>query len=198
MNKNLKQTCIFIFSPLLVFASLLSTANQTAFAEGKKLSSDAEKVIDYLSKDWRKQFGSTDIATAIENLGMKQDDELRLQIGDHFRENLDLVSNLRISGLNNYLLSNTEKLIANYMIHKIENESGYPTLEEAVKVLEIDKKTLKVRMAFMKKAGILVSAKNGIKYSLIDNYKTWGGPLRYNSHIIDNGPCVRGIDKQKI
>ena len=46
MNKNLKQTCIFIFSPLLVFASLLSTANQTAFAEGKKLSSDAEKVID--------------------------------------------------------------------------------------------------------------------------------------------------------
>ena len=184
MNKNLKQTCIFIFSPLLVFASLLSTANQTAFAEGKKLSSDAEKVIDYLSKDWRKQFGSTDIATAIENLGMKQDDELRLQIGDHFRENLDLVSNLRISGLNNYLLSNTEKLIANYMIHKIENESGYPTLEEAVKVLEIDKKTLKERMAFMKKAGILVSAENSLKYSLIFNYKTWGGPLRYNYHTV--------------
>ena len=184
MNKILKRTCICTFLSLLVLASLVSTANQTAFAEGRKLSPDAEKVVDYLLKDWVRQFHSTDIATAIENLGMKQDDELRLQIGDHFRENVDLASNLRFWGPNNYLLSNTEKLITKYMIHKIEREGGYPTLAKAVKELGIDKKTLKERMAFMKKAGILVSAENNLKYSLIFNYKTWGGPLRYNYHTV--------------
>ena len=184
MNKILKRTCICTFLSLLVLASLVSTANQTAFAEGRKLSPNAEKVVDYLLKDWRKQFRSTDIATAIENLGMKQDDELRLQIGNYFRENADLASNLRFWGPNNYLLSNTEKLITKYMIHKIEREGGYPSLAKAVKELGIDKKTLKERMAFMKKAGVLVSAENSIKYSLIFNYKTWGGPLRYNYHTV--------------
>ena len=69
-------------------------------------------------------------------------------------------------------------------MHKIEREGGYPTIAETVKALEIDEKTLKERFAFMNKAGILVSAKNSIKYSLVFDYKTWGGPLRYNSHIV--------------
>ena len=184
MNKILKRTCIFIFSPLLVFVSLVSTENQAVFAEGRKLSSDAEKVVKYLLADWRKQFRSTDIAAAMSNLGMKQDDEIRLQIGDHFRESLDLASNLRFWGANNYILSNDEKRITKYLIHMIEREGGYPTLAKAVKALGIDKNTLKERMAFMKKAGILVSAKNSIKYSLVFDYKTWGGPLRYNYHTV--------------
>lgn len=168
---------------LLVTTIIKFNENQT-FAGSDKLSSDANKVIEYLLADWQKQFRSTDIAAAMDIVGLKQDDEMRLQIGNHFRENRGLARNLRFWGPNNYLLSHKEKLITKYLIHKTEREGGYPTLAEAVKELEIDEKALKERFAFMKKAGILVSANNSIKYSLIDNYKTWGGPLRYNSHIV--------------
>lgn len=184
MNKMLIKSGTVLLILILVIIIFNFNENQTAIAEDKILSSDANKVIEYLLADWRKQFRSTDIAAAIENLGLKQDDELRLEIGDHFRGNKRLASNLRFWGPNNYILSHTEKLITKYLIHKIEREGRYPTIAETVKSLEIDEKTLKERFAFMKKAGILVSAKNGIKYSLVFDYKTWGGPLRYNSHII--------------
>ena len=145
MDKNLKRACIFIFFPLLLLASFVFTANQTALAEGRKLSSDGEKIIDYY----------------------------------------------------NNLLSNTDKLITNYMIQIMEREGGYSTIAKAVKALKIDHKTLDERLAYLKKVGILVSAKNSLKYSLIFNYKTWGGPLRYNSHIIDNSLCGRNHKKKK-
>lgn len=142
MNKILKLTCLYMF--FLILASLVFTANQTAFAEDRKLSSDGgEEKIDYY----------------------------------------------------NNLLSNTDKLITNYMIQIMESEGGYPTIAEAVKALKIDNKALDERLAYLKKVGIFVSAKNSIKYRLVDNYKTWGGPLRYNSHIIDNSFC--GINHKK-
>ena len=142
MNKILKLTCLYMF--FLILASLVFTANQTAFAEDRKLSSDGgEKKIDYY----------------------------------------------------NNLLSNTDKLITNYMIQIMESEGGYPTIAEAVKALKIDNKTLDERLAYLKKVGIFVSAKNSIKYRLVDNYNTWGGPLRYNSHIIDNSQCGRNHKK---
>lgn len=169
---------------LILVITFLNFNKDVTFAGSDELSSDAENVIRYLLADWRKQFRSTDIAAAIENLGLKQDDEMRLQIGNHFRENRGLARNLRFWGPNNYLLSHTEKIITKYLIHKTEREGGYPTIAETVKELDIDEKTLMERLAFMKKAGILKSANNSIQYSLADNYKTWGGPLRYNSHIV--------------
>lgn len=184
MNKILKRTCIFIFFPLLVFASLVSTANQTAFAEGRKLSSDAKKVVDYLLADWSKKFRSTDIATAITNLDMKQDDKLRLSIAEHLRMNKGLAKNLRWWGPNNYILSNDEKRITKYLIHMIERNGGYPALAEAAIALNLSPKYLNRRLQFMEAAGIVKKSGNKLKYSLVDNYKTWGGPLRYNYHII--------------
>ena len=184
MNKILKRTCIFIFFPLLVFASLVSTANQTAFAEGRKLSSDAKKVVDYLLADWSKKFRSTDIATAITNLDMKQDDKLRLSIAEHLRMNKGLAKNLRWWGPNNYILSNDEKRITKYLIHMIERNGGYPALAEAAIALNLSPKYLNRRLQFMEAAGIVKKSGNKLKYSLVDNYKTWGGPLLYNYHII--------------
>jgi len=143
MKKILKLTCLYMF--FLILASLVFIANPTSFAEGRKLSSDDEKIIDHY----------------------------------------------------NHLLSNTDKLITNYLIQIMESEGGYPTIAEAVTALKIDNKTLEERLAYLKKIGILVSAKNSIKYSLIDNYKTWGGPLRYNSQIIDNSECGRNHKKKK-
>ncbi len=172
---------------LLLFIAVTTIMNfyeNRTTAGSDNLSADAERVVEYLLADWRKQFRSTDIATAMDNIGLKQDDVMRLKIGNYFRDNTGLASNLRYWGSNNYLLNNTEKRITKYLIHKLEREGGYPTYGEAVKELEIEEGIIKERLAFMKEAGLLVSANNDIKYALTDNFKTWGGPLRYNYHTV--------------
>ena len=185
MNKNLIRIGILLlFSILLFFGLKYYSENQAVFGKGGKLSSDAEKVVKYLLADWRKQFRSTDIATAMTNLGMKQDDKLRLSIAEHLRMNKGLAKNLRWWGPNNYILSNDEKRITKYLIHMIEREGGYPALAEAAISLDLSQKFLNRRLQFMEAVGIVKKSGNKLKYSLVDNYNTWGGPLRYNYHTV--------------
>jgi len=115
---------------------------------------------------------------------MKQDDKLRLSIAEHLRMNKGLAKNLRWWGPNNYILSNDEKRVTKYLIHMIERNGGYPALAEAAISLDLSPKYLNRRLQFMEAVGIVKKSENKLKYSLVDNYKTWGGPLRYNFHII--------------
>ena len=149
-----------------------------------KLSDDAEKVIEYLLADWAKQFRSTDISTAMDNLGIEQDDELRLQIGEHFRENTKIARNLRYWGANNYILNNDEKRIAKLIIFLFKKENRYPTLSEASKTLDLEEEYIEQRLAFINKTGLIHPSDTEIRYELAADYSTWGGPLRYNYHTV--------------
>ncbi len=149
-----------------------------------KLSHDAEKVIEYLLADWAKQFRSTDISTAMDNLGIEQDDELRLRIGEHFRDNTQLARNLRFWGANNYILNDDEKRIAKYIIFLFKKENRYPTLSEASNSLDLEEEYIEQRLAFINKTGLIRPSDNEIRYSLAADHNTWGGPLRYNYHTV--------------
>ncbi len=149
-----------------------------------KLSLKGEKVVDYLLEDWAKRFRSTDIATAMGNLGFEPDDKLRMSVGEHFRENKRLARNLRYWGPNNYLLSNDEKLIVKYVIHMVERKGGYPSRSDISKALNFENEYLGKRIEFIRKAGLFIPSDNALKFKLVDNYNTWGGPLRYNYHLV--------------
>ena len=186
MKNNRMPLLIFAILAVFVSFTLLSTTMNDLFnsSPAPELSSKGEKVVDYLLEDWDKQFRSTDIATAMSNLGFKPDDKLRMSVGEHFRENKRLARNLRWWGPNNYLLSNDEKLIVKYVIHMVERKGGYPSREEISKALNFENDYLEKRIEFIKKAGLFTESDNSLKFELVDNYNTWGGPLRYNYHIV--------------
>ena len=171
---------------VLYFLSIVSVVavQDELSAEATPLSKKGNRVVEYLLKDWRKQFRSTDIATAMTNLGMKQDDKLRLSIAQHLRNNRGLANNLRFWGANNYILSNDEKRITKYLIHMIERVGRYPSFDETARSLDLSQKYLSRRLEFMEAVGIVNRSKNILKYSLTKNYNTWGGPLRYNYHTL--------------
>ena len=81
----------------------------SSVARAQELSGDAQRVVDYLLDDWAKQFRSTSIPLAMENLEMAPSDAMRLEIGQHFRDHTDLANNLRFWGANNYIFTNEEK-----------------------------------------------------------------------------------------
>ena len=175
---------LLLFSILITVACGKSNGKAEATKEEGKLSADAEKVVEYLLADWDKQFRSTDISTAMDNVGLEQDDKMRLQIGEHFRKNTKLARNLRYWGANNFILNNDEKRIAKYIMFLFEKNDRYPALSEASIALELTEEYIQERLAFINRAGLIHPSDNEIGYGLADNYNTWGGPLSYNFHTV--------------
>ena len=157
-------------------------------AREASLSSEGKRIHDYLLDDWSKRMHSTDIALAMENLGMPPDDDLRLEVGEYFRENTHLANNIKWWGANNYILSSEEKRIAKFVINTYESEKRLPGIDELSKRLGIDPERVNSRLGFMARAGLLESASDeAIGYALADKYARWGGPLRYNFHNVTVG-----------
>lgn len=174
----LSLTCSVIFS----FAGergakLATTAND--------LSADGQKIVDFLLDDWGQRMHSTSISLAMENLGMKPNDAVRLEVGEHFRAHTDLSNNLKWWGTNNYILSNDEKLIAKYLINTYTDEKRIPELKELSKEVGIPESALKGQLNLMAQAGLLqASSTEKLGYVLADKFNKWGGPFRYNFHTI--------------
>ena len=160
----------------------------SAGAPSRTLSSEARRVHDYLLEDWSKHMHSTDIALAMENLGLEPSDDIRMELGEYFRENKHLANNLKWWGPNNYILSSEEKRIAKQIINTHELDQRLPSIQELAENLNIPAGRLEGRIAFMKRAGLLTDTSEGRKgYALADKYARWGGPLRYNFHTVTVG-----------
>jgi len=183
-SKRYKNVILLILLTVSTAFIGVFRAQDELYGKTIPLSRKGERVVDYLLKDWRKQFRSTDIATAMTNLGMNQDDELRLSIALHLRNNRGLANNLRFWGPNNYILSNDEKRFTKYLIHMVEREGRYPSLSESAKTLDLSQEYLSRRLEFMEAVGLVNRSNNILKYSFVKNYNTWGGPLRYNYHTL--------------
>ena len=150
-----------------------------------ELSADGQQIVEYLLEDWGQRMHSTSIALAMENLGMKPNDALRLEVGEHFKAHTDLANNLKWWGTNNYILSNDEKLIAKYLINTYIDEKRIPDLQELSNEVGIPESNLNGRLNFMAQAGLLqASSTEKLGYVLTDKYNRWGGPMRYNFHTV--------------
>ena len=188
MEKSMKRK----LGLLLVLSLLCSAFFSFAEERGAKLatseielSADGQKIVDYLLDDWGQQMHSTSISLAMENLGMKPRDAVRLEIGEHFRAHTDLANNLKWWGANNYLLSNDEKLIAKYLINTYHDEKRIPDLKELSTGAGVPESDLKGRLNLITQAGLLEASKTEkLGYALTDEFTKWGGPLHYNFHTV--------------
>ena len=151
----------------------------------KALSSPATNVIDYLVADWKHRFHSTTIPHAMENLGMAVNDDLRLEVLNHFSGKRGQPRNIQYWGANNYLLTNTEKRIAKLLLNMRRDTGELPSAAEARKIIGLTQSELKDRLAFMAQAGFLTADKGqSLGYDLAEDAEIWGGPLRHNYHTI--------------
>ncbi len=176
--------------PCLFTASILFAANHFVLlgalpAQEQVLSPEAKRVVDYLLQDWKKQFRSTSIPQAMSNLGIKPSDNLRLEAGTYFRKNTQIANNLQWWGVNNYILSNEEKLLAKSLINTYVNRNKMPEPEEISKRLDISADRLTGLLDFLAKAQLLKpSSSEKLGYSLVEGYERWAGPLRLNFHTV--------------
>ena len=168
---------------LLVFATV--SCGQTKQAGTVGLSEQGQNVVDYLLSDWAHKFRSTTIPTAMSNLGFEANDDLRLELIRHFRNNPDLARNLRYWGPNNYVLTNNEKRIAKYLLNAQRDHDQLPGLTELSDTIGLAESNMRDRLKFLARVELLESsADNELGYVLVADAEMWGGPLRHNFHTV--------------
>ena len=172
---------------VLLIALTVLVGGATMGRNQQRLSAEAQRVVDYLLKDWETRMHSTSIALGMSNLGMAASDDIRMEVGEHFRANTGLANNLQFWGSNNYILSSEEKRIAKQVINTFDLEGSLPSPDRLSADLSIPADRLKQHMAFMTRAGLLTSESAAPGYGLTEKYASWGGPLRYNFHTITIG-----------
>ena len=169
----------------IAIALMLAGALAPPIAAAQDLSAEGQRIVNEIVEQWTGKFRSTGIALAMRSLGMEPDDDLRLEVGEHLRANTGLARPLRTWGANNYILSNDEKVIAKFLISAYEENDQLPTLEEIAEAVGIAREELAARLEFMADAGFLTRPEDGgAGFSLVEGYKAWGGPLRYNFHTV--------------
>ena len=176
---HMRKTAVYL---LVVVLSLgLATPRP---AHGQELSPDARQGVDYLLKDWQRQFSSTSIPHAMEYIGLEADDALRLELIEHLRANDSLARNLQWWGANNYLFSNLEKRLAKYLILRQGKAERAPALTEVAVLFELAEAELNARLDFMVSAGFLQEADSPLGVALAPGFRRWAGPLQHNFHTL--------------
>ena len=159
---------------------------------------EGKQVIGYLLEDWQKQLRSTSIPLAMSNLEIEPNDDLRLKIGQYFRDNTDLAKNLKWWGANNYILSNGEKLIAKYLINTygegVVNLHCYFRLETIHQYYKLKFFQYHAK-AFPSVSELIKISRNEIKPMAQEGYKSF---IKKRRLIIPNGAqrrrCSRRIE----
>ena len=149
------------------------------------------EIIKYLIADWSIHMHSTSIPHAMEALDIPENDELRITLRDYFANEKEKQNNIKYYGPNNYLLANTEKRIAKYLVNTFESTEKLPTLSEISDYIGITDSEAERRLDFLADAGLLDPRPNiqnnsqkEIEYKFVEKYNRFSGALKYNFHTI--------------
>ena len=148
------------------------------------LSPDGQKIVDYLLADWKKQFHSTSIPLAMQDLELASNEDLRMEVAAYFRANPNIADNIKWWGANNYIFTNDEKRIAKQITNLYRDDKGLPDANELSTILGIPVEQVKASLGFMSRAGFLIQTGTAPGYKLIERYERWGGPMRHNFHTV--------------
>ncbi len=177
----MKVAFIALFGSILFFCL---PAGGTSAVTQSSLSSDGQRIVDYLLEDWKKQFHSTGIPLAMQNLGIAPGEDLRLEVTEYFRANSNISDNLKWWGANNYILNNDEKRIAKQIMNTYRDDKRLPDTSELSGTLGIPLEEIKARLDFLNRAGLLIQTRAEPGYMLTEHHERWGGPMRHNFHTV--------------
>src|SRR5688572_13365728 len=121
---RLKQLLPILTALLVCVSTAIAASSQT------QLSAQEQKVIDYLVKDWGKDYSVTSVDIAMAALKVEPSDETRFRIGSHIKAHPELHEVIRRWGWVTLVLTPDEKLIARMLINAERDGKSEPTVSE--------------------------------------------------------------------
>jgi hypothetical protein len=139
-------------------------------------------------------------------LGVALNDSIRADLLKKLDKNLTMSEKLSRYRPATFVLTNGEKLIAQYIINSEKKNSEFPTIKQIAADLKIGEPELKSRLRFLADIGLLYDlgqsdAENKLGYSFGGNLSdfTFDMGLRYHVFHVDNGlPFNVGCAKEAL
>ncbi|TFH65146.1 MAG: hypothetical protein E4G91_03530 [Candidatus Zixiibacteriota bacterium] len=184
-------------------AAATSGSTQQATAEAPKIAATKaaaagfagieKQLIDTLLVMWSAKGHLTSIDQAAEILGITVSDSLRADMLKKLNDNLTMSEKLSRYRPATFVLTNREKLIAQYIIRNEKKNLEFPSIKQIAADLKIAEPELKSRLKFLVDIGLLYDlggsdATNKLGYSFGGNLAdfTFDMGLRYHAFFVDD------------
>jgi hypothetical protein len=184
-------------------AEATSSSTQQAAEQAPKIATNEpavasfmgveKQLIDTLLVMWDVKGHLTSIDQAAKMLGVTVSDSVRADMLKKLGDNLTISEKLSRYRPATFVLTNREKLIAQYIINSEKTNSEFPTLKQIAADLKIAEPELKSRLKFLASIGLLYNlgqsdATNKLGYSLGGNLSdfTFDMGLRYHVFHVDS------------
>jgi len=166
---------------LLLFANSVSAANNQA-----QLTSQEQKVIDFLVKDWGEDYSVTSVDIAMNAVKVAPSDETRFRIGNYIKSHPELHEVIRRWGWVTLVLTPDEKLIARSLINAERDGKPAPSLPDLAKAVGLKEPDAKRGLAMLDRYEILKKDTNtsGTGFTVVPRYLKWEPRLDFVFHKI--------------
>jgi hypothetical protein len=132
-----------------------STQSAQSAASDSQLSPQEKKVIEYLQGVWGKDNSIMSVDQAIELVGLRSSDEMRLRIGQYIKQHPELHLVIRRWGWETLVLTPDEKLVARAIINAARQQKPTPSLVEIAKTVGISQEEVKRGLQMLERYQIL-------------------------------------------
>lgn len=186
-----------------------ATQNQTAVADvppAVGFVGIGKRLVDTLLVMWGAAGHMTSIDQAAGMLGVAVSDSLRADMLKKLGDNLTISEKLSRYRPATFVLTNREKLIAQYIINSEKQNSEFPAIQQIAADLKITEPELKSHLKFLADIGVLYDlgqsdSTNKLGYSFGSSLSdfTFDMGLRYHVFVVDNGlPFNVGCAKEAL
>lgn len=176
---------VLLTTPHPVVKAQTERQSTQASASDVELSPQEKKVIEYLQSVWGKDNSVTSVDQAMEIVGLRQSDEMRLRIGQYIKQHPELHAVIRRWGWETLVLTPNEKLIARAIINAVREQQPAPTLAQISKATGISQNDVKRGLAMLERYQILKrdEAAGGAGYTVAaPRYLNWHPRLDFVFH----------------
>ncbi len=163
-----------------------------------------KRLTDTLLAMWQVKGHLTSIDQAAKMLGLTVDDSVRIDMMKKFEENLGISEKLTRYRPYTFILTNQEKLIAQYILNEEKQNRQFPAVAKVSSDLKVAETELKSRLKFLAAVGMLYDLgkpdeNNGLGYSFgssLSNF-TYDMGLRFHVfYVNDQLPFNVGCAKE--
>ena len=147
---------------------------------------DDARLFAHLRGRWDELFRLTTVEQGMLALGQRSDDARCLRIGDQLLRHPDIHPNVERWGARTFILTEGEKLLGRYLVHRAADDQGREPVSIVAQALDWTAGQVLRGLSVLEHLDLLTWLVQGqdIAYTLAPNWKDLAGPLGFTFHTV--------------
>jgi len=155
-QKVRKPGTIFLVAGMVLLLVIHAACSNRVMRENSvQLSIQEKAFLDMMLEEWNHDFRLTTIRQIADNEGFEYDHDLRYRIATYLVNHESIHRQLQVWRSPLFILTNDEKVLANYILKNAAVGENIPAVEEMKKALSMDEESIEEALFILQKLGFL-------------------------------------------